>query len=263
MSDTISQSLAGKWALVTGSSGGIGTAIARELASAGANLILQAHSHPQSAQELANEFRAQQRQAEVIACDFEQPTARQTLLDSAQKIAHVDILVNCAGADVLTGPAAELSFDEKLKLLWEVDVRGTIHLCRSFGRMMKERGSGSIINMGWTQAETGMAGDSGEYFATVKGAVMAYSRSLAKSLAPQVRVNCVAPGWIQTKWGEKTSEYWKSRAKSESLAGRWGQPEDVARVVRFLVSSEAAFVNGQVINVDGGFAGSADQSGWS
>ena len=93
---------------------------------------------------------------------------------------------------------------------------------------MKARGAGVIVNIGWDQAEHGMAGDSGEMFAATKGAVMAFTKSLARSLAPEVRVNCLAPGWIKTAWGEQASEYWQERASGESLLGRWGTPEDVA-----------------------------------
>jgi 3-oxoacyl-[acyl-carrier protein] reductase len=81
---------------------------------------------------------------------------------------------------------------------------------------------------------------------------MAFSRSLARSLAPEVRVNCVAPGWIKTAWGEQASDYWQQRAVRESLLGRWGTPEDVAAAVRFLVSPAAGFITGQVIAVNGG-----------
>jgi 3-oxoacyl-[acyl-carrier protein] reductase len=100
-----------------------------------------------------------------------------------------------------------------------------------------------------------MAGDSGELFAAVKGAVMAFSRSLAHSLAPEVRVNCLAPGWIKTAWGSGAPETWQERAQRESLLRRWGTPDDVAQVARFLVSPAAAFVTGQIICVNGGFAG--------
>ena len=109
------------------------------------------------------------------------------------------------------------------------------------------------MNMGWDGAQRGMAGPSGELFAAVKGAVMAFTRSLALSLAPEVRVNCLAPGWIKTAWGQQASASWQERACRESALGRWGTAEDVARVARFLVSESAAFVTGQVIEVNGGF----------
>jgi 3-oxoacyl-[acyl-carrier protein] reductase len=98
-----------------------------------------------------------------------------------------------------------------------------------------------------------MAGDSGQMFGCIKGAVMSFTQSLAQSLAPHVRVNCLAPGWIKTSWGETASDYWQERAKSESLAGRWGTAEDVARAARFLASPSAEFMTGQVINVNGGY----------
>ena len=110
-----------------------------------------------------------------------------------------------------------------------------------------------ILNIGWDQALWGMAGDSGEMFAAIKGAVMSFSRSLAQSLAPEVRVNCLAPGWIKTAWGEQASAAWQERAVGEALLQRWGTPQDVATVARFLASPAAAFVTGQVIPVNGGF----------
>jgi 3-oxoacyl-[acyl-carrier protein] reductase len=256
-----SQTLAGKWALVTGSSGGIGAAIASELAAAGANLVLHGNHHWEQAQELATKLQQKNVSIEVLPCDLSASAERAAFVDRVWQIAPLDILINNAGADVLTGQSANWSFDDKLAALWHVDVQATILLSRAFGCKMQERGHGSIINIGWSQAETGMAGESGEFFAAAKGAVMAFTRSLAKSLAPQVRVNCVAPGWIQTKWGDDAPQYWQNRAKCESLLARWGQPEDVARVVCFLASPESAFVNGQCLNVDGGFAGSADQGG--
>jgi 3-oxoacyl-[acyl-carrier protein] reductase len=124
--------------------------------------------------------------------------------------------------------------------------------------MIEREAGGAIINIGWDQAAHGMAGESGEMFGAIKGAIMAFSRSLAQSLAPRVRVNCVAPGWIRTAWGETASEYWQTRAQQESLRGRWGEPLDVARAVRFLASPESDFITGQVIDVNGGFRYSKD-----
>jgi NAD(P)-dependent dehydrogenase (short-subunit alcohol dehydrogenase family) len=97
-----------------------------------------------------------------------------------------------------------------------------------------------------------MEGDSGELFATVKGAVMAFSRSLALSLAPEVRVHCLAPGWIRTAWGEKASEVWQERVRRETPLQRWGSPEDVAAAVRWLVSPAARYLSGQIIRINGG-----------
>ena len=113
--------------------------------------------------------------------------------------------------------------------------------------------SGVIVTIGWDQSQAGMEGDSGEMFSAVKGAVTAFSRSLAKTLAPEVRVNCVAPGWIRTAWGGSASEVWQRRAVRESLMGRWGEPADVASAVEFLVSPQASFLTGVVLPVNGGF----------
>ena len=164
----------------------------------------------------------------------------------------LDAWLHLAGADTLTGPAAKLSFDAKLDLLWSVDVAATIRLCRDVGRRMVSQGSGSIVTMGWDQAETGMEGDSGELFAATKGAILAFTRSLALSLAPKVRVNALAPGWIKTAWGQNASQAWQDRVLEETPLARWGTPEDVAAVACFLVSDAAAFLTGQVIRVNGG-----------
>src|SRR5205807_7172981 len=96
----------------------------------------------------------------------------------------IDIWVQCAGADVLTGEAARWPFERKLAELWAVDFRATMLMTRDVGARMKQQGRGVILTMGWDQAETGMAGDSGQLFGAAKGAVMAFTKSLALELAP-------------------------------------------------------------------------------
>jgi 3-oxoacyl-[acyl-carrier protein] reductase len=97
-----------------------------------------------------------------------------------------------------------------------------------------------------------MEGDSAELFSIAKNAIMGFTRSLALTAAPEVRVNCIAPGWIQTAWGEGASEFWNDRVIRETPLRRWGKPEDIAVLARFLVSDEAAYLTGQVINANGG-----------
>jgi 3-oxoacyl-[acyl-carrier protein] reductase len=256
----LSRELFGKTAVVTGSSAGIGRAIALELAAAGAALVIHGGNRVEAANQVAAEIRAKDVPALVIMADLADSTTHQPLIEQAWNWRNgVDVWVNNAGADVLTGDAASWSFDQKLQQLWQVDVRAAMRLSRSVGQLMKAVRAAEptddaavILNMGWDQAECGMAGDSGEMFAAVKGAVMAFSRSLARSLAPQVRVNCLAPGWIRTAWGDGASEYWQQRACRESLLERWGAPEDVARVARFLASPDSGFITGQVIPINGG-----------
>jgi 3-oxoacyl-[acyl-carrier protein] reductase len=230
------------------------------LAAAGADVIVHGRAASDRAAAVIEKVRQSGQSAHFVPADLAVASAPTELVSACLGWrGHVDIWVNNAGADVLTGPAAQWTFEQKLERLWRVDVLGTVALSRLIGPHMAQRTEGgAIVNIGWDQAVQGMGGDSGEMFSTAKGAVMAFSRSLAQSLAPRVRVNCVAPGWIRTAWGETASTYWQDRARRDALRGRWGEPEDVARMVRFLASPEADFITGQIINVNGGFRYSHD-----
>ncbi len=246
-------SLQGLTAVVTGSTSGIGRAIALEFAAAGAEVLVHGRRSRDAARSVADAVLRQGVDAAVEMADIADRAQARDLVERAWNWrGKVDIWVNNAGADTLTGEAAGWSFERKLDALWQTDVRGTIELARLAGARMKAGGRGVILNMGWDQAESGMAGDSGELFATIKGAVMAFTKSLARSLAPQVRVNCLAPGWIKTSWGENASHEWQDRAMRESLLARWGTPEDVARTATFLASPAAEFITGQIVAVNGG-----------
>lgn len=245
--------LAGKRALVTGSARGIGRAIALELAAGGADVIVHGRKSRQEAEETAEQIRLAGVRSEVRLADLRENEVFRRLIEEAWACWNgIDVWINNAGADTLTGEAASWPFERKLRELLAVDVTATMLLSREVGRLMRDAGSGVILNMGWDQAETGMEGDSGELFAASKGAIMAFSRSLALSLAPTVRVNCLAPGWIRTAWGEGASGTWQERVRRETPLGRWGRPEDVAAVARWLASPAAEFVTGQIIRVNGG-----------
>jgi 2-amino-4-hydroxy-6-hydroxymethyldihydropteridine diphosphokinase len=244
--------LAGLRTVVTGSTSGIGLAIALELAVAGARVIFHGRRKP-SSQPTLERMHALDPDPHFLLADLSTPAECARLVAEAWvDSCGIDAWINNAGADTLTGPAVHWSFETKLQQLLQVDVTATILLARDVGRRMKQQGHGVIINVGWDQAETGMEGDSGQLFAASKAAVMAFSKSLALTLAPEVRVNCLAPGWIKTAWGETASARWHERVNRETPLKRWGTPQDVAAVARWLLSPAASFITGQVIRVNGG-----------
>lgn len=192
--------------------------------------------------------------------DLSEEAACQSLVDEAFAWRpRIDAWVHCAGADVLTGDARAMSLDEKLERLWNTDVLGTIRTTRLVGKRMVEQDAFPtgrlpvIVTIGWDQASQGMAGDAGQMFGPIKAAVAAFTLSLSRTLAPHVRVLCAAPGWIRTAWGDSTSDYWNQRAMRESLLGRWGTADDVAKAISFMVSDDASFLTGQVVPINGGF----------
>jgi 2-amino-4-hydroxy-6-hydroxymethyldihydropteridine diphosphokinase len=245
--------LTGLRAVVTGSTSGIGRAIALELAAGGADVVIHGRRFPDAAEAVAAQARQAGVRAHVLLADLRDPAACQRLVESAWDAWQgIDIWINNAGADTLTGEAARWPFERKLQELLAVDVTATVLLARAVGPRMQAAGGGTILNMGWDQAETGMEGDSGQLFGTTKAAVMAFSKSLALTLAPAVRVNCLAPGWIRTAWGESASSAWQERVRRETPLRRWGTPADVAAAARWLVSPAAAYVTGQVLRINGG-----------
>lgn len=246
-------SLIGQKAVVTGASSGIGRAIALEFARAGAEVVVHANRSCEQAELVAGEVCELGSSAHVVLADLSDPAQLVAFQQTAwQKLGAVDVWVNNAGADLLTGPAADWEYAKKLQRLLDVDVRSGVLLSHEVGHRMKVAGRGVILNIGWDQADRGMEGFSGELFAAAKNAIMGFTRSLAVSLAPEVRVNCIAPGWIRTAWGDGASDAWQSRVLRETPLKRWGLPEDIAKLARFLVSSDASYLTGQVINANGG-----------
>jgi 3-oxoacyl-[acyl-carrier protein] reductase len=244
----------GLCAVVTGASSGIGRAIAEACAAEGASVLLTHRASPERAHSVAEAIAARGGRAQVCQADLATRDGCERLVAAAgERLGRLDVWINNAGADVLTGEAAEWEWERKLDTLLAVDLKGTIACSYAAGEVMRAQArGGTIVNMSWDHVATGMAGENPQLFAAVKGGVLAFSKSLARALAPEVRVNVLCPGWIETSFGEQADrEFHRSVADATPL-GRWGLPRDVASAAVYLASPEAAFITGQAINVNGG-----------
>ena len=250
----MTDSLTGRAMLVTGASSGIGRAIALAAARAGADVALTYRANEQGARDVERDIRALGRRTTVIKLDLADPQSIASLGAAAvNALGRLDIWVNNAGADILTGAGAALSTEAKLDLLMAVDLRGTMLASWQAAELFDARTDGGvIINMSWDHAMTGMAGLNPQLFAAVKGGVLAFSKSLARSVAPRVRVNVLAPGWIETSFGAGMDDAARGAVAESTPLKRWGTPEDVAAAAIFLASPGAAFMTGETILIGGG-----------
>jgi 3-oxoacyl-[acyl-carrier protein] reductase len=248
-------SLAGKAALVTGGSSGIGRAIALAYAAAGADLALAYRSNRRGADETCGRVRELGRRAEPIRADVSEPGDLAALADAARDaFGRVDVWVNNAGADILTGDAARLSWTEKLDRLLAIDLRGTVLASWKAVELMRAQPAGGVIlNMSWDHVLSGgMKGEYAQVFCAAKGGVYSFSRALARSVAPEIRVNVLAPGWVETAYGSALEPGVKQRITGTIPLGRWGTPEDIAHAAVYLAADAAGYVTGQMLMINGG-----------
>ena len=252
--DAVSAPLAGRAMLVTGASSGIGRAIALAAARAGADVAITYRTNQEGAREVEREIRTLGRRAATLRLDLADDRSLGALGPSVRDaLGRLDVWVNNAGADILTGAGASLTPAEKIDQVLRVDLRGTMLASWQAAEMLgAQEGGGVIINMSWDHVLTGMPGLNPQLFAAVKGAVLAFSKSLARSVAPRVRVNVVAPGWIETSFGASMDDDLRRRIAESTPLKRWGTPDDVAGAAVFLASPAAAFLTGQTILVGGG-----------
>ena len=245
--------LEGKNVVVTGASSGIGRAIALRCAQAGADLAITYRRNRSGADAAAEEIRRLGRRAEVFQSDISREQEIAALVGQLRdRFPRVDVWVNNAGADILTGDATKLSAPEKLDRVIAVDLRGTVLASWAAVELMREQGGGNIINMSWDHVSQGMAGENPGIYSVAKGSIASFSRSLARDVAPEIRVNILAPGFIETAFGEDADPRFRQKVIEMTPLGRWGRPVDVAGAALFLASDESSFLTGQTIMVNGG-----------
>jgi len=249
-------------ALITGASGGIGSATANRFAAAGAEIILHAHQNIDAVGTLRESIRSRGGNAKVVSADFSQPGAAQELYQHVFELTdHIDVLVNAAGLDLMLPSLASAPFAQKLQQILQTDVVTPIQLSRMIGKRMSQQKRGTIIFLGWNGVDYGWQGETAQLYGTAKGALLGFSRSLAEDLAPEVLVRCLSLGWIKTRWGEKLSEEFEKRYAADSRRNRWGTPEEVAAVIEFLASEESAYLDGIGLRLDGEKKGCAKGTG--
>ena len=246
--------LKNKVAVITGSSSGIGAGIANLFISEGADIVVNYLKSKNNAEMLLKNNESCSSKILLIQADVSDKKSLDHLIESTlDEFGRIDIWVNNAGADILTGDAASANTVDKLERLIETDLKGTIKACWSVSEIMKKQGHRVIVNMGWDLSIHGVKGLNPQIFAASKSAVLGFTRSFAKSVAPIIRVNMVSPGWIITAFAEKNidGDFYQERLKEIPL-GRFGTPDDIAEAVVFLSSDESSYLVGESININGG-----------
>ena len=243
---------AGKTAVVTGGSRGIGRAVCLELARGGANVVLCYAGNEAAAAETVAACEALGAKALAVKCNVTDSAQVKTLMDEAVKaFGRIDILVNNAGItrDGLLMMMKEDDFDAVIS----ANLRGTFLCMKAVSRLMMKQRYGRIVNL---SSVVGLRGNAGQVnYAASKAGVIGMTKSLAKELASRgVTVNAVAPGFIDTDMTATMTESAKTATLAAIPMQRLGAPEDVARAVAFLASDSAAYITGQVLAVDGGMA---------
>ncbi|NHM14724.1 3-oxoacyl-[acyl-carrier-protein] reductase [Xiamenia xianingshaonis] len=247
--------LTGASALVTGSSRGIGAAIARALAAQGANVCLNCSSEAglqalaASAAELEREFGV--KTCAVVGNVADPEDAKRLANETIDAFGTLDVLVNNAGI-TRDGLAVRMSDDDFAAVI-DVNLKGTFNCCRAAVKPMMKQRRGRIVNL---SSVVGIAGNAGQAnYAASKAGVIGLTKSLAKELGSRnITVNAIAPGFIETDMTDALSDKQRDGLESAIALRRLGQAEEVAALAAFLASDSAAYITGQVIAIDGGMS---------
>ncbi|UBM62511.1 glucose 1-dehydrogenase [Candidatus Sulfidibacterium hydrothermale] len=245
--------LKGKVAIITGSSKGIGEAIARLLAENGATVVISSRKQ-EACDAVAEKFKADGLSAVAIACHVGNPDDRTALVEKTiEKLGGIDILVNNAGTNPVFGPVEEAT-DEIFDHIMNVNVKAPWDLANKSLESMKKRGGGSIINISSVEGELPEEGLG--IYSTSKAALSMLTKSQAKEWGKfGIRVNAISPGLIKTKFSAAlwTNQQIMQQIESSSPLGRMGNPEEIAYIALLLSSEAGSFITGSILVADGGF----------
>lgn len=246
----IEKFLNGKVAFVTGASRGIGRAVALKLADAGAKVAINFAGNLEKAEEVKAEIESRGGEAMLVQGKVDNFEVVNAIVKKiVETWGTVDILINNAGInrDNLLLRMTETEFDEVIA----TNLKGVFNCTKAVTRIMMKQRSGKIVNMTSVVGLTGNAGQAN--YAAAKSGIIGFTKSVAKELAARgVTVNAIAPGFITTDMTAKLPEKIKEETLNQIPIGKFGTPEDVANLAAFLVSEQAAYITGQVVNVDGG-----------
>jgi 3-oxoacyl-[acyl-carrier protein] reductase len=239
-----------KVALVTGSSRGIGYAIAIEFAKRNIDVVINNHEHPIEGQKVSDEIRDMGRRSLYIQADvsnFQQ--VEEMIKKITSEFGRIDILVNNAG--IKRDKLLEKMDNDQWNSVISVNLTGVFNCTKSVIKYMKMQGGGKIINISSIAGEIGNVGQAN--YAASKGGVISFTKTVAKEhTRNNILVNAIAPGFIETSMVKTIPEKVMDKILSKILLGRLGKPEEVAKLVCFLASDDANYITGQIININGG-----------
>ena len=245
--------LKNKVSLVTGSSKGIGRATIIELAKQGSDVVINYNTDLDGALSLVNEIAKYNVKSVIIKCDISNEDEVKSMIDKViDEFGRIDILVNNAGI------AIDTTFEDKTKenfmKILEVNLVGTFLVSKYVGVHMLNQKSGKIVNISSDAAINKNYPESLDYDAS-KAGVISLTKNLAKQYAPYINVNCVAPGWVDTNMNKELDQDFINEENNKILLNRFAKPVEIAKVISFLVTDDASYINSEVIKVDGGFNG--------